>query len=195
MDDARVMRHFLGRLLIAAVALAAAACSAAAPGASLPIVPSGLATASPSALPPTASTPTTLATPTPSPSSFAGATQASQCAQTDPIRAMAIGPFDVVAEFQLTPAEFLAWHDQFIRATGVDPGHPGAGVSPWPFANGGDRPVTVCYLSGDFGSPRGNPPSGTPDYDEAVVVLNGSSVEVIALGSRDGLPLVTPTPD
>jgi hypothetical protein len=109
------MRFTLGRLLIAAVVLVIAACSTAAPGASLPVVPSGTLSGSTSSMPPTPSPPATLAAPTPSPSVLATATQTSQCARINPISAMALGPFDVVAEFQLTPAEFLAWDDNSSR--------------------------------------------------------------------------------
>jgi len=126
------------------------------------------------------------------PSPPASTTSASQCAGIPQFTVMALGPFDVIAEFQLTPAGFLAWHDEFIRFNGVGVGHPGPGVSPWPFTTGGDQPVTVCYLRGRFAPHGSQAPDGPTFADEAVAVLNGSSVELIAVGPS--LPLVTPHP-
>ena len=105
------------------------------------------------------------------PSPPASTTSASQCAGIPQFTVMALGPFDVIAEFQLTPAGFLAWHDEFIRFNGVGVGHPGPGVSPWPFTTGGDQPVTVCYLRGRFAPHGSQAPDGPTFADEAVAVL------------------------
>jgi hypothetical protein len=149
--------------------------------------------ASPSAEATSSTAPAEKSSPTAMASPEGSGASALPCADADAAKVWpTVGKTSVEAEFALQPNQYSAWHDSFIRATGVDdPGHPGpeasiVGDQP----SDADAPVSICYLSGEFAA-RG----ADQNYDRLVLVLlpDGEMV-VVAAGNRQSIPLVTPAP-
>jgi hypothetical protein len=60
-------------------------------------------------------------------------------------------------------------------------------------ADATDAPVYICYLDGDFGRPRGDPPTNIPNWNRAVVLVrDDGSHELSAAGFADRLKIVQP---
>jgi len=92
------------------------------------------------------------------------------------------------AAFATTPAGIEAWRTRLIESSGVSPGEAGPPVSP---ASG--AVAFVCYFDGDFGRPRGNPPSTVPDASRMVVVIQADgSPDIVSLGFVGSIPIIDP---
>lgn len=84
---------------------------------------------------------------------------------------VSLSPTTVAAAFDATAAAIARWEE-----TAEVPGGPHVAVSEWR-RHPADEPVTLCYLDGDFGVPRGGPPGPgasptvLPNYDRVVYLV------------------------
>lgn len=102
-------------------------------------------------------------------------------------------PFTVAAAFDSTAAALARWEE-----TAEDPGDPRVATSDWR-RYPADEPVALCYLDGDFGTPRVAPPGlsstpvVTPNYSRAVYLVGLDRRPIgRVFGSADRIPIRDP---
>jgi hypothetical protein len=92
------------------------------------------------------------------------------------------------AAFSTTPAGVEAWRTRLIESSGTTVGSPISAISPSTVGV-----AFICYFDGDFGRPRGNPPSTVPDASRMIVViLPDGTADMVALGFAGSLPILDP---
>lgn len=94
----------------------------------------------------------------------------------------------ISAAFVTDSEGYSRWHDELIRRSGFTTSEPMS--TPTVPTQPGD--VFICYFDGDFGRPRGLPPSPWHDYSRFIIAIGIGGVDIVAMGWTDSLSIFAP---